>query len=150
MTPRRLDWQSVRPKLRQIERFVAALDSFGPLDAAQLEADIRTSLAVERALTLLVELAFSVNGHVSAARLGRAPDSYAASFTLAAESGMIDAELAARLRPSAGMRNVLVHAYLEVDHAIVASSVPRAVADYTEYASAVARWFTSEATEDGT
>ncbi|WP_433800011.1 type VII toxin-antitoxin system HepT family RNase toxin [Actinomycetospora sp. CA-084318] len=141
MTPRRLDWHSVHPKLRQIERFAGVLVSFDPVTAADLDADIRTALAVERALTLLVELAFAVNAHVAAAVLGRSPDSYAESFALAAEVGAIDAALAARLRPSAGMRNVLVHAYLEVDHEIVAASLPSAVTDYTEYSRQVARWF---------
>ncbi len=143
MTPRRLDWQAVRPKLRQIERFVAVLESYGPITAGDLDADIRTALAIERALTLLVELAFAVNGHVAAARLGRSPDSYAESFALAAEVGVIDGELAARLRPAAGMRNVLVHAYLEVDHDIVAGSIPGAIVDFTDYARQVAAWFSS-------
>lgn len=143
MTPHRLDWQSVRAKLRQIDRFVGVLGSFGPVDADTLDGDIRTALAVERALTLLVELAFSVNGHVAAARLGRSPDTYAESFALAAEAGMIDADLAARLRPSAGMRDVLVHAYLDVDHEIVAAAIPSAITEYDEYARQAARWFAS-------
>ncbi|GAA4836882.1 hypothetical protein GCM10023201_27270 [Actinomycetospora corticicola] len=143
MTPRRLDWQAVRPKLRQIERFVAVLESYGPITAEELDADIRTALAIERALTLLVELAFAVNGHVAAARLGRSPDSYAESFALAAEVGVIDGDLAARLRPSAGMRNVLVHAYLEVDHDIVAGSIPGVIVDFTDYSRQVAAWFSS-------
>lgn len=141
MTPRRLDWQSVRPKLRQIDRFVGVLRSFGPIDAAVLDDDDRTALAVERALTLLVELAFSVNGHVAAASLGRAPDTYAESFALAAEAGLIDENLASRLRPSAGMRNVLVHVYLDVDHQIVAAAIPRAITDYAEFVQQVASWF---------
>lgn len=141
MTPRRLDWQSVRPKLRQIDRYVDVLDSFGQVDSDVLDRDIRTALAVERALTLLVELAFSVNGHVAAARLGRTPDTYAESFALAAEAGMIDTELATRLRPSAGLRNVLVHAYLDVDREIVVASVPLAITDYAEYTREAAKWF---------
>lgn len=141
MTPRRLDWQSVRPKLRQIERFIAVLESYGELTADDLDGDIRTALAVERALTLLVELAFAVNCHVAAARLGRSPDTYADSFALAAESGMIDDALAARLRPSAGMRNVLVHAYLDVDHEIIAAAIPAATAAFGDYATRTARWF---------
>ena len=50
-----------------------------------------------------------MNSHVAVARLQRAPDSYAVSFALAAKAGLIDAQLAARLSPSAAMRNVLVH-----------------------------------------
>ncbi len=141
MTPRTLDWRSVRPKLRKIDELLGLLEDFGQVDAALLDTDTRTALAVERVLSLLVELAFSVNSHVAAARLQQTPDSYAESFTLAARAGTIAPELARRLTPSAGMRNVLVHAYLDIDHEIVAAAVPRAIAEYAEYTRQVARWF---------
>jgi len=37
--------------------------------------------------------------------------------------GVIDAELAGRLRSSAGLRNILVHAYLDVDPEILWESL---------------------------
>ncbi len=70
--------------------------------------------------------------------LGRAPETYGASFTLAAEAGMIEKDLAAALRPSAGMRNVLVHNYVEVDRDRVAAAIPLAVEQYGEYVRQVA------------
>lgn len=39
------------------------------------------------------------------------------------------------------MRNVLVHAYLDVDHHIVAAAVPLAREQYHEYTRQVAAWF---------
>ena len=64
-----------------------------------------TRHAVERILTQLVDLAVSVNGHVAAARLGRGPATYPESFRLAAEAGLLDAQLADQLAPSSGLRN---------------------------------------------
>ena len=141
MTPRPLDWRSVHPKLRRIEELLAVLGDLGALDAARLRSDVTTALAVERALTLVVELAFAVNSHVAVARLSRAPDTHAESFVLVADAGAVERELAARLVPSAGMRNVLVHAYLDVDHEIVAAAVPAAIEQYGEYTHQVAQWF---------
>ncbi len=51
-----------------------------------------------------------------------------------------DAQLAARLSPSAAMRNVLVHVYLEVDYDRVADAVPLTVEWYGEYVRQVAAW----------
>lgn len=68
----------------------------------------------------------------------RRAHTYAESFALAAESGMIDGELAAAVRPSVGMRNVLVHNYLDVDQERVALAVPMAVEQYGEYVRQVA------------
>lgn len=53
---------------------------------------------------------------------------------------MITAELAARLAPSAGTRNILVHAYLDVDHAQIALAIPMAIDGYREYIRQVASW----------
>ncbi|MDL5157649.1 type VII toxin-antitoxin system HepT family RNase toxin [Actinomycetospora termitidis] len=141
MTPRSLDWRSVEPKLRRIEELLAVLEGFLPLDGGVLRTDLRTALAVERALSLVVELAVSVNGHVVVALTGRAPETYAASFERAEELGVFGPELSRALVPSAKMRNILVHMYLEVDHDIVAAAVPLAVEQYRDYVRQVARWF---------
>ncbi len=146
MTPRTIDWRSVRAKLRRIRGLHDQLEAFGPIEAHRLRVEPVTALAVERILTLLVDLAFAGNSHISVAVLGRAPDTYGESFTLAANTGMITHELAAALRPSAGMRNVLVHDYLETDQNLVAAAVPLAVVQYGEYVRQVARFIQSRAT----
>lgn len=138
MSPRQIDWRTVHAKLRRMTALTDQLAGLGEVHRARLAAEPLTALAVERILTLLVDLAFAVNSHVAVGRLGRAPDSYAESFALAAETGMIDEVLAAALRPSVGMRNVLVHAYLTVDQQLVADAVPLAVEQYGSYARQVA------------
>ena len=64
-----------------------------------------------------------------------------------ARAGVIDEELSRALVPSAKMRNVLVHAYLDVDHDIVAAALPLAVRQYGEYIRQVAAWFTARTTD---
>jgi uncharacterized protein YutE (UPF0331/DUF86 family) len=44
------------------------------------------------------------------------------------------------MAPSASLRNVLVHMYLDVDLSKVANSVPMALKDYAEYIHEVAGW----------
>ena len=146
MTPRTIDWRSVRAKLRRIRELLDQLQALGPVDVSRLTAEPVTELAIERILTLLVDLAFAGNSHVATALLGHAPDTYAESFTLAADSGMITAELATALRPSVGMRNVLVHDYLATDRTLVAAAVPLALEQYGEYVRQVARFVADRAT----
>jgi uncharacterized protein YutE (UPF0331/DUF86 family) len=68
----------------------------------------------------------------------------ASSFAAAAEVGAISTDLAAKIAPSAGLRNILVHDYLDADLAIVADSVGQAVSDYTAYVQEVARWLEAQ------
>lgn len=61
--------------------------------------------------------------------LARKPESYRDSFVRAGEQALIPSDLAESLALSAGLRNVLVHAYEEIDYEIVASTVSRALDD---------------------
>lgn len=108
--------------------------------AAELAADYERQLVVERILTAVVDLAAAINTHVAVARLGAAPHDMKLSFRAAAEVGMIDRELAAELAASVGLRNVLIHAYLELDLEVLGASIPLARQQYAAYVAQVARW----------
>jgi uncharacterized protein YutE (UPF0331/DUF86 family) len=96
--------------------------------------------AVERVLTQLVELASQINTHVVAVSGKIPPAEYRESFAAAAKVGALSADLAAKIAPSAGLRNILVHQYLDADLEIVAISVGQAIADYSVYVHEVATW----------
>jgi|SRR5680860_371818 len=99
--------------------------------------------AVERILVQIVDLSVSINSHVAATHLGKAPPDYRSSFDLATDAGMIGAGLARSLRDSVGLRNVLTHEYVAVDLARVAEPAALANAHYAEYLKQVARWLRS-------
>ena len=134
-------------RLGLMRELLADLDSVGEVDARRLRDDrltrhaverILTRHAVERILTQLVDLAVSINSHV-AASAGKTPSSYRESFHAAAAAGLINVDLAQRLAPSAGLRNVLTHDYVDIDLGLVAGAVTASRRDYGEYVTAVAR-----------
>lgn len=139
MTAAPVDLAMVTAKLRLMHDLLDDLTASGEVTATRLAQDRMFRHAVERILTQLVDLAVSVNSHVAAARLGRAPTSYRESFAQAAQAGVIGTELAARLAPAAGLRNVLVHEYTDVDVQLVAAAVPAALRDFGAYIAEVAR-----------
>lgn len=140
MSPRRLDPESVTAKLRLMDPLVRRLGEFGGVTGDELRADLDRRLVAERLLTLLVETAAAVNGHIAGATGGPVPEDYRASFRAAASAGAIPGELAARLEPSAGLRNRLAHRYGHVDYDIVAAAVPQAYRDFGEYVGHVSAW----------
>jgi uncharacterized protein YutE (UPF0331/DUF86 family) len=139
MTPRHLDRDTVHSRLRLMNDLLDDLAEIGEVDVERLRADRIARHAVERILTQLVELAVAVNGHMAAAMLNRAPADYRDSFRLAAECAMLPADLATDLARSVGLRNVLTHEYVDIDLAVVASSVGHAVASYRRYVREIAR-----------
>lgn len=140
MTPRRLDVDVVRNKLAAIEDTCDVLASLGGIDADRLRDDPVVAAAIERLIGRLVDLAVDVNSHLAVALLGRAPSEYRESFDLMAQAGVIEMAMAVRLKPSVGMRNVIVHEYVRLDLARVAAVVPEAIDAYRAYVTAVARF----------
>lgn len=138
MTPPALDVGAVQAKLRLMRALLDDLDTAGNVDLRRLQADRMLRHAVERILTQLVDLAVAVNGHLAVARLGTGADTYRESFALAVRAQALPADLAERLSPSVGLRNVLTHEYVTVDLTLVVHAVELARTDYRSYVRAVA------------
>jgi uncharacterized protein YutE (UPF0331/DUF86 family) len=139
MSPRELNPARVHATLARMRDLLADLDALvGLPTAAELEGDRGRRHIAERVLSQLVELAVSVNSHLAAVGLGEAPSDYRQSFDLVASTGAISEELAGSLRASAGLRNILVHEYLENDLGIVAAAIPRAHREFEAYIRQVA------------
>ena len=124
-----------------MRRLLDELDRLGPVDTERFTREFRTQLIVERIVSQLVDLAAAVNAHVLAVETGTSPTDLRRSFVAAADTGLIEHDLAERLAPSAGLRNILVHAYLDLDVERLAAAVPLATDQYGEYVRQVARWW---------
>lgn len=140
MSPGDFSAETVVVRLRLMRQLLDALDQVGDVDAEVLADDAIKRLAIERILTQLVEFAADINQHVASTASGEVATNYRESFDLAVKSGLITRNLADALKPSVGLRNVLVHEYVGVNLGIVAASVPVAREQYGEYVRMVAQW----------
>ncbi len=90
-------------------------------DDATLLAHANLLPAVKYRFVVTIEAAVDVGEHIIAAEQLRAPESYADVFRVLGEHGWLSDDLALHLQRMAGFRNVLVHAYQEVDdHHVIA------------------------------
>ncbi len=130
----------VQAKLALMRDLLDDLAEIGPSDADALRNNHLIKHATERILSLLVQLSTEINVHASSTILGEAPADYRSSFDCAARAGLIDATLADALAPSAGLRNILIHQYTDIDLEIVAASAKTAQTQYAEYVRQAARY----------
>jgi len=77
--------------------------------------------------------------HVSASE-GHDVGDYTAAIDRLADIGILPRAFAARFRPIAGFRNVVVHGYLEVDLHVVHTVLNVHLDDFVEYAGFVEAW----------
>lgn len=110
-----VDPEVLRARLRELDRRVAALRRAREVGLDRFLADEQLQAAVERHLQLALQAAIDGSAHVLAEDFPETPATYRAVFELLAHHGVIPADLAERLARAAGLRNLLVHGYLEVE-----------------------------------
>lgn len=123
-----IDHERVSAKITTIERCLARIAEVrGERRKDLLPVDVEdiASLNLQRAIQAAVDLATHI---VSAEGYG-SPDSTAGVFTLLQQRGVIDTDLATRLRRMVGFRNIAVHEYQTVDPAILESILERHLGD---------------------
>ena len=94
------------------------LDELEQIRAAGREAyseSFERRLAAQHAVQLAIQICVDIGASLIAELGLRTPDDYKGIFPALRESLGLDPALVASLSAAAGMRNVLVHAYLEVD-----------------------------------
>jgi uncharacterized protein YutE (UPF0331/DUF86 family) len=132
-----IDAAIVRAKLGHV---MTSLDLLRPMRAMPL-ADYRARVwerkGIERVLQEAIEAALDINAHVIAERGLDVPDDYFGGFIKLGEIGILSAELAAALAPSAGLRNRLVHEYDAIDDAKVLAAVGTILDLYPRYIQAI-------------
>ena len=109
------------------------LNDLMPYKDISFENFMEKHYEIERLLELLVMTASDIVFHLISAKGEPAPTSYKAAFLRAGEMGIISEDLSRSLALSAGLRNILVHEYEEIDYSLVHKSIPVAIRDFTVF-----------------
>jgi len=94
---------------------------------------------IERILELLIMTASDIIFHLLSAQGEPAPTSYRTAFLRAGEILIISKDLSQSLALIAGLRNILVHEYEEIDYNILFKSIPTAIKDYSLFMDEILR-----------
>ncbi len=129
----------IRARCAEIEESVTRLEEFRTLS---LEAFLSNRDALDVAsyrLLIAIEASLALYYHVSAKRLRKVPEEYAACFGLLYEAGLISEDLTKRLQQIARFRNLLVHVYWNIDYSRVYTVICGHLDDLRAFASAMAQ-----------
>jgi uncharacterized protein YutE (UPF0331/DUF86 family) len=114
MSPGLTDPATVRRHLFALDQVLEQLAQHAGRSVEVLRKNVDERWAVERGLQLCVQNVLDIASHL-AAGAGRDVPDYASAIDELARLGIVAEELAQKIRPLAGFRNVLVHGYLALD-----------------------------------
>ncbi len=118
---------------KKLSLMTTYLNDLMPYKDISFENFMEKHYEIERLLELLVMTASDIVFHLISAKGEPAPTSYKAAFLRAGEMGIISEDLSRSLALSAGLRNILVHEYEEIDYSLVHKSIPVAIRDFTVF-----------------
>jgi len=120
---------NLKVTINKIERMDIALENVLEDEDIQDLLDRRMQVAVENCIDIATHLAAGLD----LPRKERASD----VFLLLAEKEIISAELAHKLAGAAGLRNILVHEYMEIDYRLAYSDIDEKLLDLKQFGKEV-------------
>lgn len=114
-----VDPEVFRRRLSKLEDLLSQLRALAATPRDRYEKDRGKQAQAERWLHLAAECVLDIAHHLIADRGWRTPSSYRDAIRVLAEHSVLDDPLARQLEQWAGLRNVLVHLYLDVDQRVI-------------------------------
>lgn len=124
-------------KLDTVNRCLARVMENTPASLEILLDDYNLQDVIVLNLERAVQACVDIGLHIFSLRNEQVPDSMAKTFDGLHRMKIIDAQTAKSLKGAVGFRNIAVHAYEEIDYAIVFSICTRHLDDFRSFARQV-------------
>ena len=135
-----VDRDLVRRKLSELSEYVRQVSEYQDLTAEQYRADWKTQRIVERTLQMAIEACVDIASHVVADHELRAPATYADTFAILVQAGLLSPDLGEAMVKMTGFRNVIVHEYAGIDVEVVIRVLRERLDDFRRFETAALRW----------
>jgi len=114
-----VDSAIVLRKLAKLAEYRKQLQEYSDITVEAYRSDWKTQRIVERTLQMMIELCADIAGHVISDNGWSTPETYAETFRVLGEHGVLTPEQAEVMVKMAKFRNIVVHQYETVDAEIV-------------------------------
>jgi len=135
-----LDKESLFYKIEKIRTGLRTLRKLAKLPFKEYNKEIEHRMTAERLLQVSIEAMLDTGNHIIAAEGLQAPLEYRDVFNILARSKVLPDALATRCQKMVGLRNRLVHEYMEIDHVIIYDILNQHLGDFEDYVKAIVRF----------
>lgn len=132
-----MDNELIEQKLESLRRCLQRIQEKCPSSAEVLARDIDLQDIVSINLTRAIQLCVDIGAHLIANKDTPPPNTMGQIFDMLAELGVINTELATRMKKAVGFRNIAVHNYEAINWQIVHAIATSHLNDFKGFAQAV-------------
>jgi uncharacterized protein YutE (UPF0331/DUF86 family) len=133
-----------------LESYLAELSPFRAESRDRYIAEPALHHLAERLLHLACECVLDIAQHVIADRGYRQPSNYKDAIEVLHQEGLLASDLSVRLQRWMGLRNVLVHFYIDIDHGRTFDAIADDLGDLEQFAARMAQLLGDPAGASGT
>jgi len=130
---RLVDKELILFKLQELERYLTQLKKHQGVTADHLDNSLDQAWIIQHGLQLSIQLVLDIGNHILAGAGNPAQD-YSSIFDKLAQIDVIPAEFAESIKSMAGLRNILVHEYTEIDMEKLADLLNNRLGDFSKFA----------------
>lgn len=132
--------EKVEAILSNLKAFMEKLRQLAALNREDFLGDFTKIESAKHLFQVSVECCLDVSNHIIASERFRTPKSYAESFEILAEQGIVPQTFLPTLRQMVQFRNRLVHLYWEVDAKVVYEILQKNLGDLDTFARYIAEY----------
>ena len=138
-----VDKELILFKLQELDRYLTQLRKHQGLSPEHLDYNLDQAWIIQHGLQLSIQLVLDIGNHILASA-GKPAQEYSMIFDKLAEIDVIPAEFAESIKSMAGLRNILVHEYTEVDMEKLSNLLNNRLGDFSKFASYVTNYLESK------
>lgn len=140
-----VDRDKIEGLIRHLRQYLTYLRQAASLTPTEFLTDPHAIGSARYYLTVSVEACLDIASHIIASEGLRAPRDYKDTFRVLNEAGVLPDDVATTMQSLAGLRNLLVHVYWNVDDAMIHESLRSELDDFERFVTHVLDFLDQEA-----
>lgn len=142
-----IDYSKINALLQYLEGTINEIDQMH-VTREQLENDVKFAASVKYFIQTAVECCSNIAEHIIFGYNLDHPETNKELFPILYKENIIDKGLSDKLKDAVGLRNILVHQYLDVDLGTLAESATVDLNDLREFAKAINEFLEKQETSN--
>jgi len=139
-----VDKSLILRRLADLETYLGQIEEYRNVTVNDYSRDWRTQRIVERTIQIMIETCVDIAGHIISDKNYRVPDSYADTFRVLHEAGILAQDLQDALVKMVQFRNIVVHDYNKIDGEIVVGILKKNLGDFGRYKDSIVRFLRTD------